>query len=1177
MAAASPRKSRRTKGKHRKPSNFQSSTYAHWLGIGAVGIGLVASAANATGVASADDSSGTNSNPSAPRAGTAATKKPVEANHNSKAKPKRSTTAGSTHTTTTTDGAGDAAPAATPRTASAKAHGRKQAQTDPAPAAHPAPASATHSWRHQNVDAAPSAQTPAVAAAPAAPTKVVVTPASATTPTVEPSTAVATAATSSAHNATTEPKPTGFQAAIDDVLKKIGLGSSANFGSSPIGSVDAVVPTMWLAARQHRNAQISQISNLPAAATTTSDVPPAAAEPAAATDASTAPTLSESEREALSATLNKLLGWTAGLSTVSNTLGQDLSEFTHAVQHTDLTGIADEIGKMALDAIGRVPVVGALLTEELNPPATSAAAVSTAAVSTAAVSASATSTAAVSAAATSTAAVDPTAAAFLYVLQRAVDRLAGTNAWIWHNLAWAGTPQTFVSVATNQIDQVLDAADAQLNALIANPPAGSPAAVISGIVGILNFWSTPAIPTYTFADTLNAIGDFLNRIMPQVQIASGAGTLSVISVYKIVGAAVAGTATALSDMLNNVYDPQQIEIDVIYTTTGATVTRDDLSNTTSLETKIAASVALGGGVYSNPGKLLSGTTLPTWTAAQVNPATIITYIVLVALYKRFQEISNYAKFTTSTTYESWLYTIGSGSSESEYAAGTFTALDQDGRAVNFQPADGNTYTSAWGALVTINTYGGGYTYTATLPGTAYFHAGAAGQSDTVTIPVYTADGAPYNVTFAIKIIGTQNNAPTVSNSVGSADALGVVRGAVTGTDADGDTLTYSLVSSSVTGLSGNSAYTTNGGIVTLNSSTGAFAYTSTATGGSSASFQVQVDDGHGGLATTTVTVPNTTSITATNVNTATQGVVTGSLPSPSSDAGMYTYTLGSNPAYGTVTFNASTGAFTYTRTATGHTGTAADSFTVIGTDANGRTVTFQVPVQPTVANTAPTLTLTTAPTVGTLSGTTQTSTGKFTGTDADGDTITYTATTGSQGGTLTFNPDGSFTYTGNLSTTVRHAAAKIGATSAQMNDTFTVTASDGFGGTATYTVNVPIYAINTPPTITGFGGLTCAFGACTVGTMTISDPDGDSIPNTAITPGAGAGYTLATGSVTVWGSGTTTISWSAGGTLGTTPTANTFTVYDGYYTVTNGVVNVGTLSKAWAQWAAGSGTRTTGN
>ncbi|HEX5144705.1 MAG TPA: Ig-like domain-containing protein [Mycobacterium sp.] len=776
----------------------------------------------------------------------------------------------------------------------------------------------------------------------------------------------------------------------------------------------------------------------------------------------------------------------------------------------------------------------------------------------------------------------------LGVMQWALNRLAGVSSWIWHQLAWPGTPHQFVDVTNFKIDQALDAADDQLDALIASPGIGTPAEMIAGLVDIVHYWFAPAIPNYSFSDTLNAIGDFLNRIVPPFNIADGAGTLSVISVYKIMGAAVAGTATALSDMLNGVYDLQQIAIDVIYVTTGATITRSDLTNSTSLETKVAASVVAGGGIYSHPENLLSTITLPTWTAAQVNPFTIVTYIVMVALYKRFQEIGSFAAFTTSTTYESWIYTtdLGSASTRSEYAAGTFHAVDQDGRSVSFQPADGNTYTSAWGALVTINTYDGGYTYTATLPGSAYFHAGAAGQSDTVTIPVYSADGAPYTLTFQIKIIGTTNSAPTLSTSVGTPDALGVVRGTVSGSDSDGDTLTYSLVGSSVNGLSGNSAYTTNGGIVTLNASTGAFTYTSTATGGSSASFQVQVNDGHGGLATTTVTVANSTSITAANVNTSTPGVVTGSLPAPTGDSGMYTYTVGTGPSYGTLTFNPATGAFTYTRTAAGHTSPGADSFTVIATDANGRTVTLKVPVQPTIADAAPTLTLTTTPGVGTLSGSTavsgttsstQTSTGKFTATDADGDTLTYSATTGSHGGTLTFNSDGSFTYTGTLQNTVRHAAAKIGATSADMNDTFTVTVSDGFGGTATYTLNVPIYAINSAPVITGFGGITCAFGACTVGTMTISDPDGDSIPNTKITAGTGAGYTLATGSVTVWGSGTTTISWGAGGALGTTATANTFTVYDGYNTVTNGVVNVGSPSKFWAQWAASSGTRTTGN
>ncbi|WP_163750497.1 beta strand repeat-containing protein [Mycolicibacterium helvum] len=868
-----------------------------------------------------------------------------------------------------------------------------------------------------------------------------------------------------------------------------------------------------------------------------------------------------------------------------------------------------------------------------------------------------------------------------------------------------------------KIDQSLDTIDNQLDALVANPVAGSPARWVPDLIGILHLFVTSAIPGYSFSDTLNAWGDFLNRVVPPFTIDSAASTFGIITPYKIMAAAVAGTATVFTDMLNGTYDPAQIEIDVIKTTTGATVTRSDLSDSTSLDTKIAASVALGGGVYSSPAEAWN-TVLPTWTAAQVNPFTIVTYVVLVALYKRFQEMAALQTFTVGTQYNSGTpYTLGlTPETASEYANGSFSAVDENGNSVSFAPADGNTYTSAWGGLVTINTYGGGYTYTNTLPGVAFFAAGAAGQSDTVSIPVTSVDGAPYTLTFQIKIltvantpspgdstfttsttynsgypstidlgsvgtrseyaygtfhavdqngvaasfspasgntytsawgalvtinsatggfsytqttpgaayfhagtsanpydtvqvtvqgadgknylvtekiqiVGGVNSAPTVSSTVGSADTLGVVRGTVNGSDSDGDTLTYSLVGSSVNGLSGNSAYTkngaNNGGIVTLNSTTGAFTYASTSTAGASQSFQVQVADGHGGNTVTTVTVPNTSSITPSNVNTSTPNVVTGSVPAPTADTGMFTYSLGTAPTKGTVTFNSTTGAFTYTRNSgLGHTGGLADSFTVIATDANGRAVTLTVPVTPTVTNTAPTLTLTNAPTVGSLSGSTndtgsatstQTSTGKFTATDADGDTLTYSATTGSQGGTLTFNSDGSFTYTGTLSNTVRHAAAKIGATSAGMNDTFTVTVSDGYGGTANYTLSVPIYAINSAPVITGFGGITCAFYACTVGTMTISDPDGDSIPNTKITAGTGAGYTLATGSVTVWGSGTTTISWSAGGTFGTTATANTFTVYDGYYTVTNGVVNVGTPSKFWAQWAAGSGTRTTGN
>lgn len=1152
MAAASPGKPRRTTGKHRKASQPHTSTYTHWLRVGAVGIGLVASAAGATGVASADDSAPANSSSDTPSSSSAATKKSVDADH-AKATSKRPTTAGSARARNKTSGTGTDTGASadddpgtgtarnrTPHSSSAQTRARRQAQRDAAPSVRPtaertdhaaptAPTASrpTHTRSHSGLDnsaSAPAAAAPAPGAVETA-----------------PSTATPAVAASSPHD---PKKPTGFPAVLDEVLQTLGLSPSAKRGSSPIGPADSVVPAMWLASRQLHGAQLDKSS---ATTTTTSGAPPNTPTEPPVSTAPTNPvaTLSESESEVLHAAIA--------------TLTQNLDELNHVIRNTDLT----EIGEMAVDLLGRVPGVGAFVTELHNlatssplHTVTAAAAVPTAAAVTAAdvVTADAT-----------TAAFPGDVAAWNAVLQRAINRLAGNSQWIWHQLGWPGTPHQFADMTNFPFDRVLDAANDQLDALIANPPAGSPAAVISGFVDILHFWMAPAVPNYTFSDTLNAIGDFLNRVVPPFNIVDGAGTLSIISVHKIMGAAVAGAATALSDMLNGVYDLEQIEIDVIKVTTGATVTRSDLTNFTSLGVKVAASIVAGGGIYSHPENLLSTLTLPTWTAEQVNPFTIGTYIALVALYKRFQEISSFAQFTIQpTTYESWIYTIdlGSASTRSQYAAGSFHAVDQDGRPVNFQPADGNTYTSAWGALVTVNTYDGGYTYTATLPGEDYFHAGAAGQYDTVNIPVYSADGAPYTLTFSIKIIGTTNGGPSVSTTVGTPDALGVVRGTVAGTDSDGDTLTYSLVGSSVTGLTGNSAYTTNGGTVTLNSSTGAFTYVSTATGGSSASFQVQVDDGHGGVVTSTVTVPNSTSITPANLNTATQGVVTGTLPSPAADAGMFTsFRLGSGPSYGTLVFNPTTGAFTYTRTATGHSTPAADSFTVIATDANGRTVTLRVPVQPVVDNAAPSVTLTTAPGVGTLSGSTdttgsatstQTSTGKFTATDADGDTVTYTATTGSQGGTLTFNADGSFTYTGTLSNKVRHAAAKIGATSAQMNDTFTVTATDGYGGTTTYTVDVPIYALNSAPTVESW---TITHAIWTIGTsVKVTDADGDLTSGTKPSNGnpnngnPWYSFSRSTNTFNWYGSGGVQ-DFSADGTGNIT-----FTVGDGYYTVVNGVV-----------------------
>lgn len=783
----------------------------------------------------------------------------------------------------------------------------------------------------------------------------------------------------------------------------------------------------------------------------------------------------------------------------------------------------------------------------------------------------------------------------------------GTSAWyfqgtlaraIYRLLGWPGTPRNFVDITNHQTDQSLDTADNQLDDLATTAPFGSQARWLPDLISLVSFFFVPLPQGSTFTDKLNAMGDFLNRVVPPFTIEPGADTLDVITPYKIMGAAVVGTATVLQDMLNGIYDPAQWAIDVIKTTTGATVTRADLSDFDSLSGKVIAAQAgatltgglVDGGAYYDTDRAWE-VTLPTWTADQVNPFTTITYIALVGIYKRFQEMAVLTPFTTNTTYDSWLYTIslGSQSTRSEYAAGTFHAVDPDGNGVDFfGVSQGGTYTSEGGALVTINTAGGGFTYTNTLPGAAFFHRATseneADRYDVVYIPVKSADGVEYTLPFKVLIIDGTNANPTATHTAGGPDSLGVVKGKVTGSDSDGDTLTYSLVGSSVNGLSGNSAYTkngaNNGGIVTINPTTGDFTYVSTSTAGGSQSFQVLVSDGHYGSVVRTVTVTNTTSITPANVNTSTQNVVTGSVPTSTNLPGVFTgYALGTAPTKGTVTsFNPVTGTFTYTRNSgLGHTTTPDDVVTVIATDAAGRTVTLQLAVQPTVPNATPTVVLTTQPTVGTLSGTTQTSTGKLTYSDPDGDAPVWTTATSSRGATIAFAADGTFTYTSNLTVAQRHAVARIGAAGSTFNgvalaaweDAFTATVADGFGGTAQVTVKVPIYAINADPTIST-NSPACGFGTCTV-TATTTDPDGDDLSGSLNTSNNGNGdpwYTLARGSVTINAGNQHTFSWTGNSNgLGTQNTGiQTYTVYDGHYRVVNGVVDSGYFARAWKTW-----------
>ncbi len=109
---------------------------------------------------------------------------------------------------------------------------------------------------------------------------------------------------------------------------------------------------------------------------------------------------------------------------------------------------------------------------------------------------------------------------------------------------------------------------------------------------------------------------------------------------------------------------------------------------------------------------------------------------------------------------------------------------------------------------------GTFTYTITKT-SSYFHAAAANGAtglavaDTFTITVTDSLGASSTIVVSVPV-EKLNSTPSSSVSVGgkTTDALGVVRGILSGSDNDDDSLSYTLV-----GGTNGTAATANGGII----------------------------------------------------------------------------------------------------------------------------------------------------------------------------------------------------------------------------------------------------------------------------------------------------------------------------------------------------------------------------
>ncbi|MCX2930275.1 Ig-like domain-containing protein [Mycobacterium sp. CVI_P3] len=727
--------------------------------------------------------------------------------------------------------------------------------------------------------------------------------------------------------------------------------------------------------------------------------------------------------------------------------------------------------------------------------------------------------------------------------------------------------------AAYDIQTTLDAWSAQLDALLAAPltPAN---AWLKVPVDILNMFFVSWIVADNFSHMLNGMATLLDEVVPPFKMVDGAP--STITQASVTAAVLAGAITLLNTS-QTIDIPHWIAEAVSLAGALQDIAANPVVNGLTAN-DLDGVIGAARSAFLAPKNVLDMTVD---IGPAPNPVSLVMYVVVVAIFRRFADVAtDHQPVVTDMQQTSQHLPNGSGTTVSGYVQ----FYDPDGDPITsfgFTEPNDSRFT-----VTVVDGTNGRMNWTVwdwnplssdKSPKTLTFTMTVLAQGDgqiSVSKP-YMPNGNETKKTVTVTVYYNQAIG-SVSTTVDSTSALGVVRGSITSPQNPDNPTTYSL-----SGASGGSAYTANGGIVKLNPATGAYTYIpNRASSATSDSFQVVSTDSFGHTDTTTVTVPVSTASPVTNINTATLGQVTGNLNISGSDSGLMTYSLGNgpNPARGTVTVN-SDGSFTYIRTAAGHTQPTPDSFTILGTDSTGKTVTIAtVNVTPQVANSAPVITQTTTNVGATgdsakwglnTSTWTQTTSGKITTTDADGDTLTYSlvdpsthaaVATTTNGGTVTFDADGTYHYTITKNQAYFHGAAKQGATGTAVNDSFTVAVSDGYGGTAYTTVTMAIYAVNSAPTFTNENYTTSFFGSAkTVWLLHAQDADGDTIgTNRGGTPGYDTSNNKnVTGNLDV-----------GGASLGYGSGTLTITLRDGYYFVDNGIVRTdGSGNKVLASYS----------
>ncbi|KMO77513.1 Ig-like domain-containing protein [Mycolicibacterium chubuense] len=431
-------------------------------------------------------------------------------------------------------------------------------------------------------------------------------------------------------------------------------------------------------------------------------------------------------------------------------------------------------------------------------------------------------------------------------------------------------------------------------------------------------------------------------------------------------------------------------------------------------------------------------------------------------------------------------------------------------SVRVRDADGDAFAftvspTAKGGSVTIDEDG----HISYLPTDAARHAAAAADATdadkTDTFDVTVADGYGGLVTVTLTVpIKPDNVDPKVTVRTRSSWFSDEVTGVVKAKDPNGDPVSYDVTPS------------IKGGTVTIDEQ-GRFVYTPSAQARHEAAadgagrrdkqdtFLVTVTDDHGGITRTLVTVgikpANTPPASAatrdvfTNPNT---GVVAGTVVAVDPDGDPFTYRFPAKTRKGALEIDED-GVFTYTPTEAARAQASkpfapswakTDAFRVTVDDGHGgtTTLTVRVSIAPLGGpNQAPTDGGYTASQPGALTGKV---TGAVTATDPDRDLLTFTGSGPTAKGAVMVNADGTFTYT--PSDAARHQATADNATAADLSDTFTVTASDGYGGTLDIPVTVAIKpSVNRAPARGTYVADADALTGVVSGRVGAIDADGD--------------------------------------------------------------------------------------